>query len=311
MERTETKARFFIEEHPENLAGEPRHQVLTHILNPETCQFLEDRSWGVAIAMIEPDQETGQLLKEVSRTFPNLLLSAWIVVDDKDGYWTNKLNVPQTRKKVEEVQAWANRFDIPFEALGFDLEPPIQLVAALPRKDVKALISQLFLIQKGRVKQRIQGYDPEQDLQDLLNQLKKGSVSTHSYEMPRPLNKPFLGVIQTRDFDTRVTMVYSTQGLLPRAFERQIPTVALPKGTYPAIGVYSSTGKVPGRSFDIFDKSPINKNELVQDVETLTKKTRFKKNGFPSNLWVFALTDINIAQWTEEALKLTNRPNTS
>lgn len=306
MERPETKTRFFIEEHPENLGGEPRHQVLSRILNPGTCQFLEDRGWGVAIAMIELDRETGQLLKNISQKFPNLAISAWIVVDDKDGYWTNRFNVCETRAKVEKVKAWANRFDIPIEALGFDLEPPLQLALTIPRKDLKGLISQILLIQRGRIRQIVAGYSPEQDMQDLLKQLKGESVTTHSYEMPQPLSTRFLGVLSNKGFDTRVTMVYSTQGL-PAAFERQIPSLLLRKGTYPAIGVYSSTRHNPGRDFGSGDHSRVNERVLKRDIRTLIDKSKGKKSSVLNNLWVFALTDIQVAKWTEEALQSTQR----
>ncbi len=302
MEHAETKARFFIEEHPENLGGEPRHQVLARVLNPETCQFLEDHGWGVALAMIEPDEPTARLIKDINQRFPELPVSAWIVVDDKDGYWITKFNVPQTRQKIEEIKAWANNFDLDFEAIGLDLEPPIDVIRGFMTRGLIGLIKARNETNKKYRWQQQSGYSPEEEIKDILNQLKKESITTHSYEMPFPLNIPSLGVLQVEDFDTRVTMVYSTQGL-PRFIESRIPTVCLKQGTYPAIGVYSSTGLVPGRSLGLFDESPINRDILEQDINTLSRKAQYRNSDFPQNLWVFALTDVQVARWTEEALE--------
>ncbi len=238
MERPETKARFFIEEHPENLGGEPRHQVLTRILKAETCQFLADRGWGVAIAMIQLDEPTARLIKDINQRFPNLPVSAWTVVDDKDGYWTTKFNVSQTRDKVEEVKVWADRFDLDFEAIGLDLEPPIEVTRGFMTKGLIGLIKPWRETNRKYREQQQSGYNPEEEMRDVLDQLKKEGITTHSYEMPFPLNVPSLGVLQVVDFDTRVTMVYSTWDL-PRLIESKIPTVCLKQDTYPAIGVYS------------------------------------------------------------------------
>lgn len=109
-----TKARFFVEEHPEVLGGEPRSQVLTRLLNPETCSFLEQHGWGISLAMIDVSAESAAIVGQINKDFPNLPITAWIVVDDKEGYWTNRYNIVATRRKVEEVKAWANRFDLRF-----------------------------------------------------------------------------------------------------------------------------------------------------------------------------------------------------
>ena len=128
MERPpQTKATFFLEEHPENLGpGDQRYLALYRTLTPETRQFLEERGWGVAIATIDLDYPTALLIKSINHDFPHLPVSAWIVTSDQNGYWANRFNVPKVAERVEEVKAWANRYDLNLDAFGFDMEIPIQ-----------------------------------------------------------------------------------------------------------------------------------------------------------------------------------------
>ena len=307
MERApQTQARFFVEEHPENLDALPRAKAIERILTPETCQFLEDRGWGISLAMINLDEPTGRLIKRINQKFPNLPISAWVVLPDKDGYWTNRFNVPQTTRRVEEIKAWTNRFDLNLEAFGFDLEIPIENFRGImtAKSPILGLLKEWIKVARSEQykRQNKEGYSPEQEMSALLAQLKTERIKTHSYELPSPLDAASRGVLQNTDFDTRVTMVYSTNGL-PRFIERHIPTVALQPDTYPGIGVYSSTGHVSGRSLGLFDKSPINPDVLAEDINTLAQKGRFKKEGFPDQIWVFALDGIKIPQWTEQALQ--------
>lgn len=297
-----TKVRFFVEEHPENLRGEPRHQVLSRILTPETCQYLEERSWGIALAIIEINPETAQIIKSINQDFPNLPITAWIVLPDSEGYWTNQFNVPQTRQKVEEVKGWANFFDLSFEAIAFDLESPLELVKAFANHDIKKILHQLKQIRRLQREHKLLGYQPKAEMEDLVRSLRREKIMTHSYEMPGFLSLPLFGVLQTKDFDIRVTMVYSSQGL-PAFIESWIPTLGLKNGTFPAIGVISSTGRNPGRDLGENNQTLIEKHRLLRDIRSLTQKAARDRSQIMSNLWVFTLTDLEVAKWTKEALE--------
>jgi len=301
-----TKVRFFVEEHPENLHGEPRHQVLSRILTPETYQYLEERSWGIALAMIEINLETARIIKSINQYFPNLPVTAWIVLPDSEGYWTNQFNVPQTKKKVEDLKAWANRFDLSFDAIAFDLESPLELVKAFANHDIKKILHQLKQIRRLRHDHKLAGYQPEAEMENIVEGLRKENILTHSYEMPGLLSLPLFGVLQNKNFDIRVTMVYSSQGL-PTLIESWIPTLSLKTGTFPAIGVISSTGNNPGRDLGEDNQAPIEKYRLIRDIRNLTQKATRDGSQIMSNLWVFALTDIEVARWTQEALAKTSQ----
>lgn len=305
---TPTKVRFFIEQHPENLGGEPRYQALMRILTPETCNFLESHGWGVSIAMIEPDQPTATLIKSINQQFPNLPISAWVVLDDKEGYWTNRFNISQTRAKVEEIKAWANHFDLSFEAMGFDLEMPIELAKSLDSlfsfkpTGARRALRELYKTGKSNHQLLKHGINPESELEDLIRTLKKEGIKTHSYELPFPLNTKLLGVVlvQSESFDMRSTMVY-TSGI-PNAIQPIIPGHVLKDNTYPAIGIFNSKGYISGRDFGHGKTEPQRKQELFRDIRILAEKAR-KDPQVLQNLWVFALDGVNVAQWTEEALQ--------
>lgn len=286
----ESRVTFFIEEHPENLGAKDRVSRLREILTPEACRFLNKKGWGISLAMISLDEGTARLLRELNEQYPLIATKAWVVLDEKDGYFTTKFNVRQTRMRVAEIRAWAKKYGVRIDAFGFDLEPHMNIVKALAVMDVPKIAKGLWSVWKLRALQGQDDYSPEEDIYELIDDLWAEGVATESYEMPAPLGWSVFGVLQTKNFGRRATMVYSSAFPFLGKFVARL----LKPATYPAVGIFSSTGKNPGR--DLGGSPRLNgRTELQRDLKSLPRKSL-------KQLWIFALTDIQVIRWVEEAL---------
>jgi hypothetical protein len=269
------------------LLGGTRPEVLRNVLNPETCQFLADRGWGISIATIDLDKPTADVVKGINANFPHLPIVLWVVLPEEEGYYVGRTNVPQTARRVGEIERWANDNNLEINGLGFDSEPPLQLV-----KDASAKALARYYLSLWELRQE----NPKQQLDDLISNVHHKGIPTEGYVGMRPAGSLF----QTPDLKnvgTRFTMTYTSA--LPDKLRKLALHHGLVPGTYPAFGEVSSLAVDTGQDFG--PGKCYREKGLKDDFRATAEIDPRRLDRFR----VFALTGLEVAQWADKALQAT------
>ncbi len=257
--------KMFVELPWENLQGEMRGNALQSLFRQEMTNedgvamelgdYLAENGMSLSISMSTLDDETAEAFKYLNEK--GVPIVAWVVVEDAEGYWTNAANIPETTLKTEAILSWAEQHNIKLHAVGFDLEKPLQLLSALAQLDIVGMAKEYA---KYKRKERRQGY-PENELKELIEQVKKRGLQTEAYVFPRPLG-PILGGIEAPNVDTTVEMLY---------LKPPFPGLLRNRNTVPAFGIAARPklegmeDERPGRDFYAINQ--VSKGKKLEDIE--------------------------------------------
>ncbi len=205
--------KLFVELPFENLDGKPRGMALKKLFQQNMTteegveiklgDYLAENSMSLSIAMSSLDDETAEAFKYLNEK--GIPIIAWVVVEDVEGYWTNAANIPETTLKTKQILRWAHEKDIELHAVGFDLEKPLQLLAAIAQLDIVNIVRELRKYAKSAKRSK----GPKGKLRKLTDYVKRSGQQTEAYTFPSPLG-PILSGISTEgaDFDHIVEMLY-------------------------------------------------------------------------------------------------------
>lgn len=310
-----SRVSFFLEHHPELLAythpEKSRPSVLREILDPSCCRFLADRRWGVSLAAIEIDSPTAAFIKDINRDYPEIPFTMWVVLPDAEGYWTNETNIPQTRTRVQQLESWISYHDLHVAGFGLDIEPPIQLVKSFSQGLMPFVREYIKRMEKRKDLKR-QGKNPSEEFAILVQELKEKKIHTESYEFLRYYDR-LASSIDVSNVDTRYSLIYTYS--LPNYLARLLVTYGMKPDSQPAFGDFSSTGYASGRFMSAHHRVArlaSGAQVLKRDIATIGLKESKDHTNLLGDFKVFALTGIDVARWTENALQQVRRnTNTS
>lgn len=290
-----TRVRFYVEKPQERLRlRQTRPEAISDALSPAVSEYLEDRGWGAIVAITDRDEETAKAIKEVNLRNRHLPITAWITTPEQDGYWTTKLNVPQTEAAVKDTIDWANNFDLRFDSFGFCLQPPIEFSRNASSLNPKAISNYLDIRDDLRWQSEY-GLDPEEEMNELLRVLKNKKIKTEAYVGVPPSNSARFGSLQTREFDHVYLMAYRQRFGKP-AIDQIKP------GEKAILGVYTTQGEEPGRKMGWLAAPAGRKKELMGDILKLNEVATIKnRSELIEDFNIFGL-DRMIPQDTHKAL---------
>lgn len=292
---------YFVEYPPETVAPEKRGDKLLELFHQPTktedgreialADYLAENGQAVSLAMITLDDSTAEAVRYLNEK--KVPVIGWVVVEDVEGYWTNRTNMTETIQKTEAVKQWAKENDLDLIGLGFDIEKPLQYLSALSRFNVIELMKEI-----RNYRRKKEDREPEGDAQfryrDLIKSVKAEGFETDVYSMPK-YTKRILGDMDVRTADRNIEMVYTST--MPAS--RLAMKVMRSEGAIPAFGLV--TGKedeTPGRDLT-GGKLPkhLTPEELQADIRTVLDQ-EIDLNGRKFNLrdlYLFALNDARVA----------------
>jgi hypothetical protein len=252
--------------------------------------YFRQNNHGIALAMLDFDESTASIVEMISRH--HVKFTAWIVLPEKDGYWSNSANVPQTVARIKEFLDWMRRYNFTFrdiQCFGLDWEVPIQI--HMKSRGKKLYPNAMRNYRAGRQTGDIKYVN------DALTAVKERGLGTELYTMPRLLT-PLFGLTEQPKVDRRVIMAYSsvvplighTRPLM-KLMRMGYPTASVAYGI--ATGVYGSS---PGRDFgDGVLPHHLTLNELASCIKATP-------NGLGTHL--FAMNHSNVVSLWENAYAL-------
>ena len=330
MMRSMVDIKYFVEYPSENLRGRNRGELLLELFESDVnlpngesvtlAEYLGRRRQGISLAMSSLDESTAQAVRLLNEN--DVPVIGWVVVEDIEGYWTNKANTAETAKKTQEIRQWAQDNGLVLEALGFDIENPIDMGRALG--SAKTSLFQLNIVDTIRhirefrkaqqnYKETVtsitsSGRDPEAELHGLIQGLRNEGIKVESYEFPEIFKKVGMGgvmevPIKKGEGGRVVEMMYTSEfGPLQKY---GIDIMHSPD-SIPALGIVSGKeDETPGRDLS-GGKLPehLSAEQLRRDIsELLNHRLRLEEREFSlRELYLFALNDASVAIKLEAAM---------
>lgn len=286
MMRKLVNVNFFVEYANDYVDPDKRGETLMELFQKDNLvDFLADNNFGVTMAMTRLDEKTASVVKYLNDK--KVLTTAWIVIEDNEGYWTNKTSIAQTIKKTEAVIKWSKENSLEFKAIGFDLEKPLTYVSAWAQRNLSKIITEEIKYRKNI----ITGKEASKELSQYLNQLHNNKVETEVYTNPRGF-KNLLGGIDVRNVDRYYEMAYASG--LPKFLRKQGVSILKSNNALAALGIFCKKGTYPGR--DLMNGNLANEQHLTEDELKANIKTvlsfNFKKRELGTrNISIFALNE--------------------
>jgi hypothetical protein len=240
MMRKLINVNFFVEYASDYVEPEKRGEKLMDLFQKDNlADFLADNNFGITMAMTRLDDKTASIVRYLNEK--KVPVTAWIVLEDKEGYWTNKTNVSETIKKTEAVRKWSKDNELKFKAIGFDLEKPLTYIKALTQGNLSKIIMEEIKYRKNPMTER----EASRELAEYLNELKKDGIETEIYTSPRGLKKLISG-IDVKNVDRYYEMAYTSA--LPKFLRKQGVAILKNKETLAALGIFCKENTFPGRN---------------------------------------------------------------
>lgn len=293
--------KFFVEKHPESL-NKPRPEVLKELLNDEVCDFLETRKWGVSLATIHLGETTAKVIQDINKNHPRLPFVMWLVLPDRQGYWTNEASIKETKSLTKKLEDWINQYNLNIAGFGFDIEPPISFIREVQKSPIHLALNVMKRSFSLKTTQKFQKESFRQELNDLISDVRHKGIPTEAYVNPWPTAKLF-NIAPSTSADYDFVMVYSS--LFKGALGEAIPKYLVGKDQYPALGNFThDMEQHDGRKLSPKDENFITgTKELERDIINLAKKGEKDKRNYLERFRVFALTGKPILEATDDALK--------
>ena len=194
---------FFVE-----LPSEPLVKLFER---PGVVDFLVRRGCAVAMGLLDLTRDRAAVVRRLEAS--GVPVTAWLLLDDADGYWLNADNAEHARARYLETMQWAAREALRLHRVGLDIEFPRHDGELLMRHPVRGLLT---LLRRRRAAAQV--HAAERAYAELVAEIRAGGRSVETYHFPHLLDeraahstllRRTLGLVDVRA-DTEVLMLYAS-----------------------------------------------------------------------------------------------------
>ena len=86
---------------------------------------------NISLGLLDLSSERAEVVKKLNRA--NIPVTAWILLDKDQGYWTSLDTIEETAIQYNMFKAWKAKYKLDFAAIGLDIEPELNTVSALSK----------------------------------------------------------------------------------------------------------------------------------------------------------------------------------
>ncbi|MGB8643950.1 MAG: hypothetical protein WCF84_01830 [Anaerolineae bacterium] len=166
---------------------------------------------GVSLALQDFSAERAAAVQQLNRA--GIPMIAWLLVPQAQGYFSHIGNAPESTARYQEFRSWTQTYGLQWEAVGLDIEPPLDELRQMTREPLPVLrlwASRLF--DNERVLQGLNGY------RELARRIRADGYRVESYQIPMIVDERQLGSTFLHHFmslvdvpvDREVLMLYSS-----------------------------------------------------------------------------------------------------
>lgn len=246
---------------------------------------------GVSMAMLDLTAERAAVVRTL--TAAGVPVTAWLVLEEDDGYWLTLDNVGLARERWLEVHAWVVRHQLNLRGVGLDVEAPHDDAVGLAEQTVLT-VARLGWLRRSRDDWR----RAVQALDALVAEVRAAVGYVETYQFPfiadergagSTLLQRVLGIADVRA-DREVLMLY--RSALPAPWGRLLMDAY--GGAAEAIGVGITGGGVAALEARFAPREL----DLAGTLEELARARRHTEH-----LYVFSLEGCENKGWLQDLLE--------
>lgn len=246
---------------------------------------------GVAMAIIDLTPARAEIVREL--TAAGVPVTAWLVLDPRDGYWLTLDNVAAARTRWRDLDAWAKANALRWTCVGLDIEAPQDDAIGLVDAPLLTL-ARIAWLRRSRSHWRA----ALDDLHDLVREIRAQVGEVESYQFPfiaderaaqSTLLQRVLGIADLR-VDREVLMLY--RSVLPDPWGGALIDTYGPHADAIAVGITGGGVEVLEAAFAARE---------LDLASTLTELARARKHT--DKLYVFSLEGCVNKGWLAALLR--------
>ncbi len=264
--------------------------------DPALIPLLATHRCGVALALIDLTPERAQIVQQL--TAAGVPVTAWLVLDPRDGYWLTLDNVDTARKRWQEVRNWTDAHQLTWRCVGLDIEAPQEDAVGLVDTPFLTLARLTWLRRSRQVWQNALN-----DLHDLVREIRADVGEVETYQFPfiaderaaqSTLLQRVLGIADLR-VDREVLMLY--RSTLPEPWGSALIDAYGPEAEAIAVGITGGGVEVLEATFAARELDlPLTLQELARAKRHTERLYVFSLEGCVKKGWLAALLE---APWPE------------
>ena len=244
----------------------------------------------VAMALIDLTAERAAVIERL--TDAGVPVTAWLVLDELDGYWLTLDNVQLARDRWRQIRAWSEGFGLKFACVGLDIEAPHDDAVALVDAPFLTLARLTWLRRTRR-----QWRTALDDLRALVAEIRADVPEIETYQFPvivderaagSTLLQRILGIADLRA-DREVLMLY--RSMLPEPWGDVLVDGYGPAAEAIAIGI---TGGGVAALEDAFAPRQLDLAATLRELARARRQT--------GHLYVFSLEGCVAQGWLAQLL---------
>jgi hypothetical protein len=194
---------FFVE-----LASEPLEALFER---PEVLPFLAAQGCALSMGILDLTSSRAALVRRLESS--GVPVTAWLLLDVKNGYWLNADNADRALERWHETAAWAEREGLRFHRVGLDIEFPRTESEGAIRDKRRAFVS---MLQRRRSREQI--LEAERAYGKVVEEIRTTGRTVEVYQFPYLLDERAAGTTLLRrslglvdiPVDAEVYMLYSS-----------------------------------------------------------------------------------------------------
>jgi hypothetical protein len=177
----------------------------------EVVPFLAAEACAVSMGLLDLSHSRASVVRRLESR--GIAVTAWLLLDEKDGYWLNADNADRARERWHETAAWAEREGLRLHRVGLDVEFPRSESEGAIRNQGRAFFSML-----RRRRSREQVREAEHAYEELVREIRSSGRTVEAYHFPHLLDERASGTTLLRrslglvdvPVDAEVYMLYSS-----------------------------------------------------------------------------------------------------
>ncbi len=153
----------------------PGGELLALLSRPGVARLLVRSGAAVSMAVLDLGQSRRRAVALLEEH--DVPVTAWLVLDREDGYWLTADNPELARRQYHRVRDWAWQHDLGVEAVGLDIEIPLDDSVALMEQGSRALWR---LMQRRRSVEQVRG--AARQYAELVEEIRADGLRTETYQ---------------------------------------------------------------------------------------------------------------------------------
>ncbi len=168
---------------------------------------LRDLDASLSLGILDLSEERARVVQRLNKA--GVPVIAWLLLPEEEGYWFNVENYEQAVARYVTFKAWTNQYDLKWSGIGLDIEPNINDMRSLSRKeDINPILARTF--HRYTNKKRV--FTAQQAYQSLIDLIHADGYMVESYQLP----------LIIEDRKAKATVIQRTLGLVDIDVDREV-----------------------------------------------------------------------------------------